>query len=194
MAKHHTDGIRKKNLGFRPEGKDPLHDAAYNIIAQLGRGTTDFIATAVVYYAQKQAAGDVDPAFRELLTSRQSHPKLLFIPDVTVSDGGFMPKPPSENPCETPATEQIDDRTNQPNTPSAPTQPCAASNLPDVEPMPGQNSIASDSSFITSTETSTKEMTTMTTTEKNLGNPQQSSNSVQGFLKRLAGGFNPENT
>lgn len=188
MGKDHTGGIRKKNLGFRPAGKDSLHDAAYNIIAQLGRGTTDFIATAVVYYAQKQAAGDVDPAFRELLVRRQSHPKLLFIPEITNTDGGTAPKPTPKKPRMPPVVEPTNNNAkNAPDAPPTLTQPYAASDSPDIVPMSEQNGIVADST-ITPTEMDTKEMTTMTT-EQNIDNTQPNSNSMPGFLKRLAGGF-----
>lgn len=70
---------RRKNVCFKPEGKDRLHDTAVNILTQHGRGMCDFISEAVVYYTAKLAEGSVEPEFFKNTVGRVPKRRVLYV-------------------------------------------------------------------------------------------------------------------
>jgi len=71
---------RRKNLQFKPEGKNALHDTAIRVMQGFAYGgLSDFVAAAVVYYATAMANGKVHPSFFKSMDVSNTPPKIVFV-------------------------------------------------------------------------------------------------------------------
>ena len=85
--------VRRKHLQFKPEGINTNHDRALYILNSLGRRASDFVASAVIYYAYVLAKGIEDSDANSLPVRFIEVPKKTYKEQETPLD-----TTPSEKP------------------------------------------------------------------------------------------------